>query len=135
VRPRPDDERGLLSIQFVLATGLSLVLFVMLANLIVYQYGRGVVRAALDEGTRRGSRASSDPIESCNTAVLGVLGDLAGGSLGRQVAFAGCSATDAHVEASAAVTFQGWLPTVPDWSFTARARAVREREPEAEPDP
>lgn len=127
---RPDDERGLLSIQFVLATGLSLVLFVMLANLIVYQYGRGVVRAALDEGVRRGSRAASDPVDSCNAAVVGVLGDLAGGSLGSQVAFAGCSASDAHIEAVADVSFQGWLPTVPDWNFTARARAVREREPE-----
>lgn len=130
MRSRADDERGLLSIQFVLATGLSLVLFVMLANLIVYQYGRGVVRAALDEGVRRGSRAASDPVASCNAAVVGVLSDLAGGSMGSQVAFAGCSASDSHVQASAEVSFQGWLPTVPDWSFTARARAVREREPE-----
>lgn len=130
MRPRADDERGLLSIQFVLATGLSLVLFVMLANLIVYQYGRGVVRAALDEGVRRGSRAASDPVASCNAAVVGVLGDLVGGSLGSQVTFGGCSTTDEHVEASAAVSFRGWLPTVPDWTFTARARAVREREPE-----
>ena len=59
-------ERGVTSVQFLLAGALSLVLFLVFANLIVVQYGRGAIRSALDQGARvgcchrgpRGMRAS-----------------------------------------------------------------------------
>jgi len=59
----PDRAGGFVTTQFVLAVALSLVLFVMLCNVIVYQYARGVVRAALDEGVRTASRAGGDDEE------------------------------------------------------------------------
>ena len=50
------SERGTATPQFVLAAGLSLLLFVAFANLIVFQYGRGVVRAARCERQDRNHR-------------------------------------------------------------------------------
>ena len=40
------------TIQYVAAIGLSLVVFVTMANFVVDLYARGVVRSAMDEGAR-----------------------------------------------------------------------------------
>ena len=53
------DDAGFVTVQFTAAVAFSMVVLVMLANLIVYQYGRGVVRAAVDEAVRAGSRAGA----------------------------------------------------------------------------
>ena len=43
------DERGFLTVQYVLAVGLSFILLVLVANLLVDLYARAAVRdAALD---------------------------------------------------------------------------------------
>ena len=47
-------EAGFTTIQYVVATGFSLLLFVLVANLLVDLYARGAVRDALDEGVRAG---------------------------------------------------------------------------------
>ena len=67
------SDRGMATVQYVVTAGLSLLLFVAFANLIVFQYGRGVVRAALDEGVRAGA-----PLARC---LLIVRQDLTGFSL------------------------------------------------------
>lgn len=126
---RPCDEGGFLTTQFVLAIGLSLVLFSSLANLVVYQYARGVVRAALDEGVRQGSRVGVDAIPACAATAEAVLADLAGGALRSQIAFHGCVDRGPVVAASATASLRGWLPTVPDWTFEVVAEAVRETTP------
>src|SRR5262249_508177 len=59
-RPRrrrldPRSASGLTTIQYVVATAMSLVVFVALANAIVDLYARGVARAAVDEGARAGA--------------------------------------------------------------------------------
>jgi hypothetical protein len=113
----------------VAAVGLSLVVLVTMANLIVFQYGRGVVRAALDEGVRQGSRVQTDATAVCTRRVESVLGDLLSGTMGDGVAFTGCRRSGDTVQAHADVTFSGWLPTVPDWSFEVEATAVKEQRP------
>lgn len=126
--PAPDGaEAGFLTIQFVWAVAMSLTLLVAVANLIAFQYGRGVVRAALDEGARAGSRAEA-PDEACADRARSALADLLGGAMGREVRLT-CTTVADRVVAQADVTFRGWLPLVPDWTFDARAVAVKERAP------
>lgn len=118
---------GFVTIQFVAVAGLSLLLVVVLANVVVFGYGRGVVRAALDEGVRAGSRVDAGAAE-CLERAQGVLDDLLAGPLGDGVAVA-CSDDGGFVRAEATVRFAAWLPPVPDWSFTLAATAVKERLP------
>ena len=39
------NDRGITSVQFLLASGLGMLLFLALANLVVVQYGRGALRS------------------------------------------------------------------------------------------
>ena len=47
-----------------MATGVVLVLLTGIIQVIVFQYGKGTVRAALDEAARAGARAPSS-VETC----------------------------------------------------------------------
>ncbi len=118
---------GFATAQFVLAAGMALLLFVFLANVIVFQYGKGVVRGALDEGVRVGARSGLGPVD-CEGAINAALGDLLGGSMGSGVR-AACSSDGVSVVARADVVFPSWIPGVPDWSFVALARSVKEQAP------
>lgn len=106
---------------------MSLVLFVMLANVVVAMYGRGVVRAALDEGVRIGSRAPNGTAQ-CEARVADALGQLLGGAMGGGVTYA-CADTGEQVVAEAEVVFAGWMPGVPDFRFDLGATAVKEQAP------
>lgn len=125
--PRPAGRRegGFVTVQYVAVVGLSLVFVVLLTNLVVFQYGRGVVRAALDEGVRAGTRATAGAAE-CEARAGDVLADLLGGAMGTGVRLA-CTDDGVHVRATADVVFTSWAPGVPDWRFGARAQARRGR--------
>lgn len=116
-----------MTIQFVMASALALVLVTGMANLVLFHYARGVVRAALDEGVRAGARAPAAASE-CEHRAGAVVRDLLGGPMGDGVAIT-CAASMRHVRAVADATFHGWSPMVPDWSFTARATSIRGRGP------
>lgn len=118
---------GSTTIQFVAAAGLALVTFVVLANLVVFVYARGVVRAAVDEGARRGGRLGASPAD-CEARAADVVADLLGGRIGDDVSVS-CSASDDAAVAVGHVRLKGWLPVVPDWTFTLEGRSVRERAP------
>lgn len=122
-----DRAEGSVTIQFVWAVGLTLVLLTVVANLVAFQYGRGVVRAALDEAVRAGSRATATEA-TCTERAAAALRDLLGGAMGDEVTVA-CADRGDRVVADATATFRGWLPLVPDWTFTAGATAVKERDP------
>jgi len=133
--PHRSRDGGFATIQFVLATGLALLFLVLVANIIVFQYGRGVVRAATDEAARAGSLAAgsdAERVEACGHRADDVLDDLLSGPLGDGVAVS-CSVEYSGpvpvVTARADVTFRSWIDPVPDWSFTATAVAVSEEEP------
>ena len=118
-------ERGMATPQFILAAGLSLLLFVAFANLIVFQYGHGVVRAALDEGVRAGAPVGA-LLDDCQARVDSFIGDLLGGEMGRGVQTE-CGLDGNLVVASAEVQFEGWV--IPDWGFGLSATAVKEALP------
>lgn len=124
----PGDERGFLTPQMVFAIGLSFVVLVMMINLIVFQYGRGAVRAALDEGVRRGTREPAAAAD-CQARAQEVVQSLLRGSMGDGVSIV-CAEVDGQMRAEASVVFQGWLPGVPDWSFRIGAAGVKEVVPE-----
>jgi len=114
--------------QYVSATAFSLVAFVMMANLVVFLYARGVVRAAVDEGARAGGRLSASAGD-CEERASDVVGDLLGGSLRGGVSLT-CTETRDVMTARANVVLRGWLPgLVPNWSFTLEAQSVKERAP------
>jgi hypothetical protein len=127
----PDRAGGFVTTQFVLAVALSLVLFVMLCNVIVYQYARGVVRAALDEGVRSASRAGGT-VGGCEAAAEEVRRSLLGGPLGAQVAIR-CELVADRVQATATGRLPGWLPMVPDFPVDLAASAVKEPFPAPPP--
>jgi hypothetical protein len=119
------SQGAFVTVQFVAVVALTLVLFVMLANVLVWSYGRGVVRAALDEGVRAGARAA-DPVAECQVRAQAVLADLLGGAMGTQVEPVRCADRGDRVVATTTARFKGWLPVVPDWTVQARALATRE---------
>jgi hypothetical protein len=122
----PSGEDGMTTVQYVAATAFSLIVFVMMANFIVFLYARGVVRAAVDEGARAGSRFGATTAE-CDSRARDVLGDLLAGRLGSDVRVRCESTNEDEIHASAHVTVHGWLPGfVPDWTFTLDARSVKE---------
>ncbi len=116
-----------MTVQTVTAVGMSLALFVLFVNLVVLQYGRGVVRAALDEGARAGSVAPGAKAD-CRRRVDAVLSDLLSTAMRRGVDVR-CAVAGGQVRVTADVLFRGWLPLTPDWRFTSSAVAVKEAAP------
>lgn len=115
---------GFVTTQFVLAVAFSLLLFVLLCNAIVYQYGRGVIRDALDEAVRSGSRAGGSTA-SCQRAAEEVRRSLLGGPIGAHVTLH-CGLAGGRVRASASGHMASWLPLVPDFPVALSATAVKE---------
>jgi len=115
-------DRGVSSVQFVLASALALVLFLALANLVVVQYGRGAVRSALEQGARAGSTAG---VAACENTAQQVVADLLGGRMSDGLAL-DCTLSGGTLVASASVTFDSWTPLTPDFGFTLTSSAVVE---------
>jgi hypothetical protein len=116
------------SVQFVVATSLSLLVFVALANLVVDLYARGVVRSAIDEGARAGAPIDAGEAD-CEQRAKDVLSTLLGGSLDRTVAI-DCRDEHGRMTAGAEVVLGSWLPgIVPSWSFEIAGSATKERDP------
>lgn len=112
---------------YLLALGLSLLFFVLLVQFVVWQYGRGVVRSALDEGARVGAPADAGTGD-CEARAGDVLSDLLGGPLGSEVEVR-CRQTPTQMVAEARVIFRSWMPPSPDWSFRVAATARKETLP------
>jgi hypothetical protein len=113
-----------------MAVLISMVVLVAITNLIVFEYGQGVVRAAVDQGVRQGVRTAT-PVASCQAAAQQVITDLLGGregSMGAGVSIA-CTQTGGRLDASATGRFKAWLKPMPDWSFTSTATAAVEPAP------
>ncbi|MGH9189978.1 MAG: hypothetical protein ACRD0Q_08110 [Acidimicrobiales bacterium] len=126
-RPYSRAESGSSTPEHVIALGVCLAFFVLLVQFVVWQYGRGAVRAALDEGARVGAPVAAGPSD-CEDRARGVLADLLGGSMGREISVS-CAQTGTEVVAEATVTFRAWMPPSPDWSFHLAAAARKERMP------
>ena len=116
---------GFTTVSFVAVAGFSMLVFLLLANLLVVQYGRGAVRVALDEGARHGARLGVDAAR-CEVRVRRVLAGLLGGEMGSGVSYR-CVKGPARTQARASVRFPAWLPGVPDFRFEMAATATSER--------
>lgn len=127
--PRTTDKRivdfGLTSVQFVLASGLALVFFIALINVVVVQYGRGSMRSALDQGARIG--ATSRSTADCEQRVESVVATLLSGSIGDTVVF-GCRVDGQVMVAAASMTIESWTPFT--WDFTITQEATSAMEPD-----
>lgn len=117
-------ETGFATIQYVAATGFSLLLFVLVANGLVDLYARAAVRNALDEGTHA-AIAIDAPEGACEERAAESLDGLLGGSVGERTRVT-CSVSAVAVVARARVVLPSWLPFVPDWHLDLRAVAIRE---------
>jgi len=102
------------------------MLFLTLANLVVVQYGRGVLRSALDQGARAGAVSSS--VEECRQRTENVLGQLLGGRMGDSVETS-CGIGPRMVTASGRAVFVSWTPFTSDFVIEMTAQATRELPP------
>lgn len=116
------SDRGVSSVQFVLASSLALILFLALANLVVVQYGRGAIRSALEQGARAGSVAGS---AACQSTAQSVVEDLLGGQMSDGLTIA-CVTNDSGIVASARGIFKSWMPLTPDFEIALISGATAE---------
>ncbi len=120
-------ERGFTTTQYVTAVAMSLVVFVMLANLVVDRYEQGALRAAVDEGARAGANVDAGPGD-CERRGREVVTALIGATRARQVQFA-CRVVGGSMRATLTARHAAWFPLVPDWPFALTASAPREVAP------
>jgi hypothetical protein len=117
------SERGVTSVQFLLAGALSLILFLALANLIVVQYGRGAIRSALDQGARVG--AITGEAAGCEERVGAVLEQILGGAMGESADIR-CEVVGDLVVARGNAIFPSWTPFTTDFVIELSAQATVE---------
>ncbi|HXY92566.1 MAG TPA: hypothetical protein VEP49_08835 [Acidimicrobiia bacterium] len=116
------------TVQFVVATAMSLFVFVLLANFVVDLYARGAIRAAVDEGARAGAPVDAS-LADCERRADDALDDLLGGAMRRGVQVR-CVADFGTIRARADVVLPGWIPgIVPDWWFSITGTAISEHDP------
>ncbi len=112
-------DRGYVTPAFVGVVGLTMVLLVMVANLYVAHYARGVLQAAVEEGARQ-ALAVGDP-QACRARVE----DVVRSGLGTMAADVGppsCTLTPGGATATVQATFRAWLPGVPVQPTAVTAR-------------
>jgi hypothetical protein len=115
-------DRGVSSVQFVLASALAMVLFLALANIVVVQYGKGAIRSALEQGARAGTTAG---VAACEERAAQVVDDLLGGRMSDGLVLS-CSLSGGSMVATASAAFESWTPLTPDFSFSLSSAAVVE---------
>ena len=110
--------------QYVVATALSLLLFVALANAVVDLYVRGVARAAVDEAARAGA-ALDATTSDCERRAHDVLD----GAVTAGAVHVTCREVNGAMRARAEVVLAGWMPGLPTWKMTLDGEVVKERLP------
>lgn len=126
VRRHGTNERGEIGVGILLAVTFTLIVAVAIVNIFVFLYGQSVVRSALDEGVRAGSRVDAGWVV-CQARAEQVLDDLLGGELGDGVTLVcGPGASPDELVAIADATFDSPMPLVPSWTFHLEARATQE---------
>jgi hypothetical protein len=127
---RCGDERGSTALVIMLAMVVVVVVFMAGANLVVFEYGQGTVRTAVDEAARAGSQqlAPGGPIGACQAKAAEVMANLLPGPFGRGVTIT-CTQTGTDVVATATGRFPGWLPPIPALSVHIQGVSHLERNP------
>lgn len=118
------DERGLTSVGILMAVAFTLIVAVIMVNMLLYLYGQGAARAAIDEGVRAGSRVGAGEV-ACEQRAEEALQGLMPGPLRDGVSLS-CNLAGDELVAVADVTLDSPLPGIPSWSFQMEARATQE---------
>jgi hypothetical protein len=114
------DQRGFTTIQYVVATGFSLLLFVLVANLLVDLYAGSRARRADEECAAVPVSSSPRTARPRREVVRSVMG----GSLLRVDERLRTPRRD---DRRARIALRSWLPmVVPDWHLQLRAAALPE---------
>jgi hypothetical protein len=121
------SDRGMTTVGTLLAIGFTMIAAVFMLQLLLFMYGRMVIRSAVDEGVRAGSRVDAG-VSVCEARANDVLSDLIGGPLGSGISV-GCGLSGGQLIAQANATLDSPLPGIPSWSFSMGARAVQEERP------
>jgi hypothetical protein len=108
----------------VVATALSLLLFVALANAVVDLYVRGVARAAVDEAARSGA-ALDATADDCMMRARSVLD----GVVAPDTVHVSCREVEGAMRAQARVVLAGWIPGIPTWTMVLEGEVAKERVP------
>jgi hypothetical protein len=124
---RPTGDGGFTTAGHLLAVVLAMVAAVGLVNFVAVQYGKGVLRAAVDEAARAGSRVTGTEA-ICEAHIAATLDDLLSGPLIAGVSY-DCTDHGDRVAATVTATFPAWVDPVPDLTVTASATAVKEHRP------
>ena len=122
----PRDD-GFTTTQYVTAVAMSMVCFVMLANLVVDRYEQGVLRAAVDEGARAGANVDSG-LHDCERRGREVVAALIGATRARAVRLS-CDMVGGSIRATLTARQPAWFPLVPDWEFALTGSAPKEVAP------
>ncbi len=117
-------EHGFTSVQYVVSVAMSLGVLVMLVNLIVFQYGRGVVQAAAEEGARAGAPLGAS-VANCDVRARQMLDAGLARSM-REGAVIRCEPEGDWIVAHGSARFRSWVPMIPDWHFEVSARSLRQ---------
>ena len=122
---READDQGLITIQYVVATGISLLLLVILCNGLTNLYVRAAVRDALDDGVRSSVPAGSDAT-ACQGRVDEALRSLVRGAYSTTTQVQ-CDVQGGVVRADATLRLPSFLPMLmPSWNFELHATARQE---------
>lgn len=110
-RPAPStDQGGYVTPAFVAASGLTLVLLVILADLLLLHYAQGVLHAAAEQAAREGAATGS--VAACEARASFVV-DSGLGRLGDGVDPPVCAIGPDGVTVELEANLQGWTPLVP----------------------
>jgi hypothetical protein len=93
---------------------LTLIVFVVGINLVIDEYGKGAIRAVVDEAARAGSvqGAIGGPVEACQAKAAEVMGGLLGGSFGKGISVS-CALSGNEIVAVASGSLPDWMHVVP----------------------
>lgn len=116
-------DRGVSSVQFLLASALALFLFVAFANVVVVQYGRGALRSALDQGARAGAITGS--VADCEARALDVIDGLLSGRMSDDLVIR-CAVSGDIVVATGSTVFDSWTPLTPNFTIEMSSEAAVE---------
>lgn len=130
--PRQDgrSEEGSAAVVTTFAVLMALAAFLMAVNLVVDQYGQGVLRTAVDEAARSGSLqgAPGGAQSACVAKEAEVMSGLLSGPFAAHVHL-GCSVEAGEVVATADGSLPGWLPPVPAVRVHVLGTSVLENDP------
>ncbi|MGH9126219.1 MAG: hypothetical protein ACRDZ8_16065 [Acidimicrobiales bacterium] len=123
-------EGGSAALTIVIGMLIVIAVFMAGCNFVVFEYGQGVVRTAVDEGARAGSQqqAAGGPVQACEDKAAQVMSGLLPGPFGQHVAIT-CSVSGGNVVAVASGSFPAWLPPVPSLAVHIEGRSQLETNP------